>query len=477
MHRDDVNAHILSREEMEHIIMRVRGYMQGGGDIGVHIYSWWNGELKWARNRATLACDRRNLTISIARSFLSESSGTVNTNQVDDASLEAAVRAAERIAKVRSERGRPSTWQNVDAPELPIPNPTIWSAATDELPEDQRGAISLTLMQDAEDRGLFSAGYLEVRAGAVGVWAPKGDVTGKPGWPLDSTFYKSFTQAQCSMTVRHPKGKGSGWAGVSSYDWSLIDGKKLATQALDKCLASLDPVAIEPGRYTAILEPQAVYDMVRFIKFDRPGAEQYGIGPFFHSVDPALSLYRTKLGLKIMDERITIQCDPLDPLLGTFPFPDQRPVTYVERGILKTLSYPRQYALRQLNENEGADGGPGLKISGGTTTIDEMIATTKRGLLVSRLSNTALLDVNTVLLTGVTRDGLWLIENGKITKAVKNMRITESPLFILNQIQELGPPVPVFSPVLNPGIPELTPAIVPPLKVNDFSFTSIVDAI
>jgi predicted Zn-dependent protease len=119
-----------------------------------------------------------------------------------------------------------------------------------------------------------------------------------------------------------------------------------------------------------------------------------------------------------------------------------------------------------------------FRMSGGETTVEEMIGTTKRGLLVTRFSNTRLLDVDTLLMTGLTRDGLWLIENGKITKAAKNFRFTESPLFVLNSLEALGAPVPVFNPVSNPYEDAgLVPAIVPPLKVRDFSFTSLVDAV
>jgi predicted Zn-dependent protease len=98
-----------------------------------------------------------------------------------------------------------------------------------------------------------------------------------------------------------------------------------------------------------------------------------------------------------------------------------------------------------------------------------MIATTKRGLIVTRFWGTSMVDPFSILLTGVTRDGLWLIENGKISKAVKNLRFTESPLFAFNQVDQLGPPVPIFSPRL--------PAVVPAVKVRDFSFTALVDAI
>jgi predicted Zn-dependent protease len=108
-------------------------------------------------------------------------------------------------------------------------------------------------------------------------------------------------------------------------------------------------------------------------------------------------------------------------------------------------------------------------MEGGTTTIEEMIATTKRGLIVTRFSKVEMQYNPSILLTGITRDGLWLIENGKITHPVQNLRFTESPLFVFNQVEQIGSPVPIFS----PGLPAMTP----PVKVRDFSFTALNDAV
>ena len=117
-------------------------------------------------------------------------------------------------------------------------------------------------------------------------------------------------------------------------------------------------------------------------------------------------------------------------------------------------------------------------MSGGDATTEDMIRTTRRGLLVTRFSDAHVLDSGTLLMTGFTRDGLWLIENGAVTKAVKNFRFTESPLFVLNSIEALGEPVPVFNPVDDPYAGSgIVPAMVPSIKARDFSFTSLVDAV
>lgn len=296
----------------------------------------------------------------------------------------------------------------------------------------------------------------------------------------DTLSYDAYTQAQCSATVRHAKGVGSGWAGLSSYDWSSIDGTILVQLAIEKCEASLNPVAIEPGRYTAILEPQAVSEMtdVLFRFFDsRELNEGKAVKVWSLEWDPSLSLRRTKLGLKIIDERISIAHDPVHPELGVLPKPGLAPIEWIKNGVLAALSYDRGYALAALIENEGKQWRPSYAMSGGDTSMEEMIETTKRGLIVTRFWGVGMLDDVSVLCTGVTRDGLWLVENGKITKAVKNFRFTESPLFMLNQVVQIGPAVRVFRPVKNPYTAEVTPAIVPALKVNDFSFTSLIDAV
>jgi predicted Zn-dependent protease len=181
----------------------------------------------------------------------------------------------------------------------------------------------------------------------------------------------------------------------------------------------------------------------------------------------------TRIGERVLDERITLSFDPLDPDLGVVPFADAGepvvPVTWVKDGVLTALAYDRVYALQTLHEPLGKPNSGAFKMSGGTTTIDEMIATTKRGLIVTRFWGTSMVDPFSILITGVTRDGLWLIENGKISHPVKNLRFTESPLFAFNQVDQLGVPVPIFSPGL--------PAVVPSVKVRDFSFTALVDAI
>jgi predicted Zn-dependent protease len=346
------------------------------------------------------------------------------------------------------------------------------------MPEDHRSAIANQLIASAESAGMLSAGYLSVEARGTSLFTQ------------DRRFlYAPQTLAECSLTVRDPDGTGSGWAGASSYDWNRFDAQKLAVVALDKCLRSRNPVAIEPGRYTLIMEPQATFELIApvfrspFPYLDLRPNEENQFLPFHESRNqhtypispwgPPEVIGGTRIGERVLDPRISWSFDPSDPDLGVVPFTGDGepyvPVTWVKDGVLTTLAYDRDFAQRSLHEPLGKPDSGVFRMSGGTTTIDEMIQTTKRGLIVTRFWGVDIIAENSILCTGVTRDGLWLIENGKISHPVKNLRFTESPLFALNQVEQLGVPVPVFS----PG----SPAICPPMKVRDFSFTALIDAV
>jgi predicted Zn-dependent protease len=457
--RLDDSQRILSKAECDVISRRIASFAKDGGETRARIHSWWNGEVRWGRNRVTLASDRRDIRVDVTRLVHGSEAGA-STNQLDDESLEATVRAAERSAAA-SARVSPGHALELPKPSLTTPRTTIWSDATYALTAAARGEVARTLVDAAETKGIHSAGYLEVRGGST-----SGVLDGE-------THYAAYTQAQCSMTVRDTSGTGSGWAGLSSYDWGRIGAPALAERAIEKCLASRNPVALEPGRYTVILEPQAVADLMQVLvgNMDRFRPERFEGRAFSRSPR------RTKLGLKVVDSRITVSHDPSDPELGIIPSPGMQPLTWIDRGVLTALSYDRGYALGSLREHVGVRSPIGYRMSGGDTSTEEMIRTTKRGLLVTRFSNVREIDPESLVSRGLTRDGLWLIENGKISKAVKNFRFTESPLFVLNSIEQLGVPVPVFRPVTRPDVAGLTPAIVPPLKARDFSFTSMIDAV
>jgi predicted Zn-dependent protease len=217
-----------------------------------------------------------------------------------------------------------------------------------------------------------------------------------------------------------------------------------------------------------ILEPQAVADLVRLMGFSLDA----------RSADEGRSAFTrqgggNRIGEKIVDERVTILSDPFDPELLGASFDGQglplgRQV-WVENGVLKQLAYTRFWAERQGKE---ATGFPNtMMMRGGPTSVEQMIASTPRGVLVTRLWYLRSVDPRTILFTGLTRDGTFLIENGRVTRALRNFRFNESPLFLLNNIEAIGPAVRAAGAEGGGSI------VMPYLKVRDFNFTSLSEAV
>lgn len=469
-----------SEADCHDLITRLARFSSGGGHTHVTVLSIWTGNVRWARNQVSTSGEIQDNKITVVRS-INGAQSYVELNDTTDAALVAAARRAERFARMRQES--PNDELLVRRPLELATTPRLFSDATYQLDADHRAAAALSLAKTAQEAGMLSAGYIEVSAVGMGVM----DTLGR-------FRYFPYTQARYSVTVRDPQGTGSGWAGVDHYDWAKIDGAKITAIALEKCLKARNPVRVEPGRYTVVLEPQAVGDLVGQLftgwppPIDRDSSED-PMGPFFKKMMGPLGF--AKFGERIMDARITIDSDPMDPELGIPPFSTEQPrwhydqfilpvyhaVTWIERGVLVNLAYDRDYAITKLGRPQGAPNSGAFRMSGGDTSIEEMIATTKRGLLVTRFDRVILGNYSSQLYRGFTRDGLWLIENGKITHPAQNLVFTESPLFVLNQIEQLGPPQRIYHPNKAPewGIPQ--PAIVPPLKVSDFSFTALSDAV
>ncbi len=448
----------LSKQECIDLAKRIAGYADGGGRTMSSISSSWSGNVRWARNQIFSSGDVRNNNIYITR-VIRGAGGGAGTNQLSATRLESAVRRAERLM-LQSAESLESSFE--DKYLEPYKEPKLWYDSTYALQADERAEAMRELVKPAEAAGMLSAGYISVAAYGQAVMDTQ-----------EQTWYYPYTTAQYSVTVRDPAGTGSGWAGVNWNDWTRIGAEKLSAIALDKCLRSRNPVAVEPGRYTTILEPQAVFSLVSPIMgaLDRRSTENWKRG--YRKTFSAQEEGYSKIGETIIDDRLTFSVDYMHPDLGFPPFDTSgrvyNPVEWIKNGVLMELAYDRNpYGIQVLNRNYGLPNNGAFMMSGGTTTVDEMISNTKRGILVTRLSGVDVLDELSLLCSGVTRDGTWLIENGKISKPIKNLRFTDSPLFALNNVLELGRPQRVFS-----G----RPTVVPPLKIQDFSFTSLSDAV
>jgi predicted Zn-dependent protease len=446
----------LTHAQCADLVRRATTLAHGGGSTWLGVDSRWRGYVRWGRNQVSSIGDTRNTTVELTRS-INGAKATVAFNETNDVDLDAAVRRAERFLTLQDETADAKLRKPKNRP---FPNPTIWSDATYRLSPDERVDVLKAVIQPIQEAGLVSAGFLMV--GGVGSAHVEMD---------GADMYYPHTTAQYSITVRDADGTSSGWAGVDHHDWAKIDVQALTRVAVQKCLDSRNPVAVEPGRYTAILEPQAVCDFTSTLfgdTLDRMTAEQ-GSGPY-------ASQRRgfSKIGQRIADRRIRVTADPMDPELGYVPF-DIRTgevygaATWVEDGMLKNLSYNTDYAVKQLGKNDALLSNGAYRIHGGEATMDDMISSTDRGILVTRFSNLRTVSNDVPLVSGFTRDGLWLIEKGKISKAIKNFRFVESPLFALSNVVQIGAPVRVFHPS--------APVVVPPLKVTDFNFVSLADAV
>jgi predicted Zn-dependent protease len=468
----------LSQEACQELLERIVRLSPRGWDLSLNVYSRWRGNVRWARNEITTAGDSTEPTINISASHRNQSA-QFTINRLDDASIGSAIAALKRRMDMMPPVDFPGGLRTAEN----YLETQLWSDATYGLDAAQRAQLQRQLVAPAEKEDLLSAGYLEVAATGNGVVNSAGLFA-----------YLPETRAQFSVTVRNKTGTGSGWAGVANKDWRAIDAAKLSAIAIDKCKRSADPVAIEPGRYTVIMEPQAVSDLMMplIYSLDRQQAEM-GIGPWADRpqqnaragliVGDATSFEGTagqgqggsgnsRIGQLVLDPRITISADPSDPEAPFVPFAGDgspyKPVSWIDKGVLKELSYWRWYANQMLNKPDPLPNSTSFRMSGGDTSIEQMIAQTERGLLVTRFTNVRTVDFNSLLCTGTTSDGLWLIEKGEITRPVKNFRFRESPLFAFNSLQALGTPQRVL---------QWMPVIVPPALVHDFSMTSLADAV
>lgn len=449
-----VSARYLSREECEALTKKALSFATAD-ETRVLVNSTTISNTRFAVNQISTGGDSFDSVLTVIARY-GKRSGSSSTNQLDDAGIRAAVQMAERIAKLSPEDPEAM-------PELPPQTYQAgvnWSDATAALEPASRATAVKRITDPAKAAGLVSTGFMEGITSAGAIANNKGLFA-----------YNRSTASVLTTTVRTTDGTGSGWAGATHHDWSRIDSASLGTRATQKARTSVNPVAIEPGRYTVVFEPTAVGNLVQFIAgaFNARAADE---GRSFFSLPGG----KNKIGQKIVDERVTIVSDPFDRDVAGSPFsgdglPTQR-VVWIENGVVKNLNYDRYWA--QKNGRAPTAAGGSIKMSGGTTSLDDLIRSTQRGLLVTRFWYLRPVDPRTILYTGLTRDGTFLIENGKITRPVKNLRFNDSPVFMLNNLEAMGVPERVSA---SEGGEPGQAIMVPPIKVRDFNFTSLSDAI
>ncbi|MDQ3698129.1 MAG: TldD/PmbA family protein [Gemmatimonadota bacterium] len=446
------DSRIFSREESHAILERAMRFSKADA-VRVSLTSNYTANTRFAANQMSTAGAVVDAMLVVLSAF-GPKHAAVTTNDFSDEGLRRAVEQSEALARLAPDDPE-------SMPELPSQTYAPVNAffdATVALSAADRARAALTALEPARNaRDLTAAGFIVTSASTNAVANNAG-----------LSAYHRNTNANYTVTVRTTDGTGSGWAGADHNDWSKLDARAVSQRAIDKARLSRNPVAVEPGRYTVILEPQAVGDLVQLIGYyANARAADEGRSPFTKQGGG------NKSGEKIVDQRVTIISDPADPDLLAQPFdgeglPLGRQV-WIENGALKQLIYGRFWAKKK---GKTATGFPSsMKMLGGTESIEDMIAGTERGILVTRLWYLREVDPRTLLYTGLTRDGTFLIENGKISRAVRNLRFNESPLFMLNNLESIGRSVRL-------GGTEAGGAVMmPPIKVRDFNFTSLSEAV
>jgi predicted Zn-dependent protease len=442
---------ILSKEEARSLMKKVLGYSKAD-ECEVNLNGGDTGNIRYARNAVSTSGVVSQSTMVVASAY-GKKLGIATINEFDDVSLEKVVRRSEELAQLAPENPEYVPFLGPQTYAEPITYVPDTAAIT---PKWRTDAVEQSL-KVAKENKVVAAGFLQDSTQYAAMMNSKGLFA-----------YNTSTDVAFSITTRTEDEKGSGYATKGYNDVTRLDTRSATETAARKAALSANAKAIEPGKYTVILEPTAAAVLLERIGFGLD-ARQAEEGRSFMSLPGG----KTKLGEKMVDERVNIYSNPLHPDLPTSTWNgDGRPqekISWIEKGVVKNLTYSRYWA-----EKKGVKAIPGPDaaiMDGGTKTLEEMIQGTKKGILVTRLYYIRDVDPQTLLLTGLTRDGTFYIENGKIQYAVKNFRFNESPVIMLNNLEELGRPERTVSDESNANY------LIPPMKIRDFTFTSLSDAV
>ncbi|SHJ37983.1 Predicted Zn-dependent protease or its inactivated homolog [Hymenobacter daecheongensis DSM 21074] len=437
---------ILSKDEAQNILKKVLSFSTAD-ECEATLSGQTGGNVRSARNAISTSGAVDNVQLSVEARF-GKRSGVATCNEFDDATLRRCVQRVEEIARLAPESPE---YMPLLGPQQYLDGSKAFVQSTANITPDYRAQQTAASLNLCEKRKLTSAGFLNDTAGFTARRNSKG---------LEA--YQPYTSLEYSVTVRTPDGTGSGYAVADYNDASKFDAGRLTQIAADKAAGSVAAKAIEPGKYTVILEPAASVELLSNM-MESMDARAAGEGRSFLSKKGG----GIKKGEKLFDERVSIYSDPSSAdLPGRVFAGDGRPqkrVAWIEKGVVKNLYSSRFWAQKAGIPDLPAPGG--WIMEGGTQSVQDMIKGTAKGILVTRLWYIRAVDPQTLLYTGLTRDGTFYIENGKIKHPVKNFRFNESPIIMLNNLEALGKPQRVDG------------NLVPPLKIREFTFTSLSDAV
>lgn len=417
----------------------------------VHIDECVHALTRFANNTIHQHVAEQGLVVSI-RTAIDGRTARVTTNRVDEDSLRVAIDNCVSLA----------SHQPKDPKLLPMTGKQRCRAvrrfhpATARLTPESRARAVKNVCQLAEKRGQVAAGIFSSSQDQSVLVNSQG-------------LAAAYRHTSATFSVTMQQGAAASWAKANSGDVTQLDPLELAKIASDKAARAQNPTELAPGRYTVILEPAAVLDLAGFLFYDFAAT----------AVADKRSCFSGRVGKALFGENITITDDAYHPHQLGSPFdgegiPRQK-VVLVDRGVVKNLVYSRASAKQARTRptghgfplpNEYGEAPLNLVIEGGKTSVEQMIASTERGLLVTRLWYIREVDPYEKVMTGMTRDGLFRVEKGKVVGAAKNFRFNQSVLEMLRNVEDLGP-------ARRATGEEAFEMVVPPMKIRDFHFSEV----
>jgi predicted Zn-dependent protease len=442
----------LNQEEAKRIADRVIG-LSKADECSVAINGSRVGNIRFARNSVSTAGLTDDMRLSVTVAF-GKRQGTAVVNQFDDQSLARAVRRAEDTARLAPEN-----------PEfMPAPGKQEYRASntfareTAAIDPEYRAEVASYAVNAGRKNKLVTAGFFTDTTGFETI-ANSNGLFG----------HQEFTNLDFTCTARTEDGRGSGWVTRSAADARRFDAREASEVAIEKALRSVDARSLEPGRYTVILEPAATSEIVGRM-FGAFAARQADEGRSFLAKKGG----GNRLGEKLFDEQVNVWADPWNSDVPVAPWDSSSMLARERTDIIKdgkvaSLDYSRYWAQKSGARANARHGN--MIMAGGAKSLEELIASTKKGVVVTRTWYIRMVDPQSLLLTGLTRDGTFYVENGKIKHPIKNFRFNESPVTMLNNVDELGKPV-----VVGPDEVRFR-MVIPPMRLRDFNFTSLSDAV
>ena len=391
---------------------------------------------RFAESRITQNLSRKvaHLTVKVAFGC---KKGSSDTTDLTEEGIGEAVRRAEDMAKHAHED--PEYVSPLGAQEYPQV-PDRFYPETAEASPDLRAEAVKSMVSEAFKAGMSAAGRFVTGQQSLGWATNKG---------LFAFHSHSFTEGVMTAIAED----SSGYAHQAAENLRDISSAMIAETAVRKAEMGRNPIELEPGHYTVILEPLALADLLVYMFYlmdARPA-------------DEGRSFFTGKLGQKIFDERLTLVSNPTDPANPAAPFLEDgipaSPLVIAEKGVLKSLFYDLVWAAQKGVQPTGRR--RFCTFSGGEGTVDDLLKRVARGVLVTRFWYVRHVDPMKVLITGMTRDGTYLVEDGKMVKAVRNLRFNDSPVQVLSGVKDVGEPVRTHMSFR-----------VPPVVVEEFNFAS-----